>query len=40
MEKELGAIADAIPKILWCRYFMDSKGCYVEDVYIYIYQDN
>ena len=27
-----------MPKILWCRHFMKSQGCIVEDVYVY--QDN
>ena len=38
IEAELVAMAETLPKILWCRYFMKSQGCVVEDVYIY--QDN
>ena len=37
-EAELVGISDALPKILWCRYFMKAQGCIVEDVYVY--QDN
>ena len=37
-EAELVGVVDVIPKILWCRHFMESQGCYVEDVYVY--QDN
>ena len=37
-EAELVAVAETLPKILWCRYFMESQGCIVEDVYIH--QDN
>ena len=37
-EAELVGVAESMPKILWCRYFMESQGCIVEDVYIY--QDN
>ena len=37
-EAELVGVADAMPKILWCRYFMESQGCNVQDVYVY--QDN
>ena len=34
-EAEVVAVADMMPKILWCRYFMESQGCIVEDVYVY-----
>ena len=37
-EAELVAVADAMPKIIWCRHFMEAQGCIVED--IYVYQDN
>ena len=37
-EAELVGVIDVIPKILWCRHFIESQGCYVEDVYVY--QDN
>ena len=32
---ELVAVDDAMPKILWCRYFIESQGYTVEDVYVY-----
>ena len=35
---ELVGVSDALPKMLWCRYFMESQGYDVEDVYVY--QDN
>ena len=35
---ELVGVSDAMPKILWCRRFMESQGCIVEDVHVY--QDN
>ena len=35
---ELVAVSDALPKMLWCRYFMESQNYAVEDVYVY--QDN
>lgn len=37
-EAELIAVADAIPKILWCRYFLENQGYIVEDVFVH--QDN
>ena len=37
-EAELIGVADMMPKILWCRYFMESQECIVEDVIVY--QDN
>ena len=37
-EAVLIGVADMMPKILWCRYFMDSQECNVEDVIVY--QDN
>ena len=37
-EAELVGVADTLPKILWCRHFMEAQGCIVEDVYVY--QDN
>ena len=37
-EAELVGVPDTLPKILWCRHFMEAQGCIVEDVYIY--QDN
>ena len=37
-EAELVAVIDMMPKILWCRHFMESQGCIVEDVIVY--QDN
>ena len=37
-EAELVGVADALPKHLWCRYFMEAQGCLVEDVFVY--QDN
>ena len=35
---EVVGVSDALPKMLWCRYFMEAQGCAVEDVCIY--QDN
>ena len=35
---ELVGVSDALPKMLWCRYFMEAQGYAVEDVYVY--QDN
>ena len=35
MEAELVRVADIVPNILWCRHFMESQDCYVEDVYVY-----
>ena len=35
---ELVAASDAMPKMLWCRYFMEAQDYTVEDVYVY--QDN
>ena len=35
---ELVGVLDALPKMLWCRYFMEAQGYHVEDVYVY--QDN
>jgi hypothetical protein len=32
------AVADALPKVLWCRHFMEQQGYIVKDVYVY--QDN
>ena len=37
-EAELVGVSDSLPKILWCRHFMESQGYIVEDVYVY--QDN
>ena len=37
-EAELVGVSDTLPKILWCRHFMEAQGCVVEDVYVY--QDN
>ena len=37
-EAELVGVADTLPKILWCRLFLEDQGCTVEDVYVY--QDN
>ena len=37
-EAELVGVSDTLPKILWCRHFMEAQGCNVEDVYVY--QDN
>ena len=37
-EAELVGVAESLPKILWCRHFMEKQGCVVEDVYVY--QDN
>lgn len=37
-EAELVAVSDTMPKILWCRHFMEEQGCIVENVYVY--QDN
>ena len=34
-EAELVAVSDAMPKILWCKYFMQEQGNLVEDVYVY-----
>ena len=35
---ELVAVSDALPKMLWCRYFMEAQNYTMEDVYVY--QDN
>jgi len=35
---ESGGVLDALPKILWCRYFMEASDYIVVDVYVY--QDN
>ena len=35
---ELVGVSDALPKMLWCRYFMEAQDYSVEDVYVY--QDN
>ena len=37
-EAELVGVSDTLPKILWCRHFMEAQGYIVEDVYVY--QDN
>ena len=37
-EAELVGVADTMPKILWCKYFMEAQGYLVEN--IYVYQDN
>ena len=37
-EAELVGVSDALPKMIWCRHFMESQGYLVEDVYVY--QDN
>ena len=37
-EAELVGVSDMVPKILWCRHFMEEQGCIVEDVCVY--QDN
>ena len=37
-EAELVGVADALPKILLTRYFMENQGYLVEDVFVY--QDN
>ena len=37
-EAELVAVADTMPKILWCTHFMEKQGCVVED--LYVCQDN
>ena len=37
-EAELVGVADPMPKILWCKYFMEAQGYLVEN--IYVYQDN
>ena len=37
-EAELVGVADVLPKILWCRHFIESQACIVEDVKVY--QDN
>ena len=31
-------VSDSLPKILWCRHFMESYGYIIEGVYVY--QDN
>ena len=35
---EIVAVDDAMPKILWSRYFIEAQGYTVDDVYVY--QDN
>ena len=35
---EIVAVEDAMPRILWCRYFIEGQGYTVEDAYVY--QDN
>ena len=37
-QSELVGVSDALPKMLWFRYFMEAQGYTVKDVYIY--QDN
>ena len=37
-EAELVGVADAMPKMIWCKYFMQEQGYIVSDVYVY--QDN
>ena len=37
-EAELVGVVDALPKMIWCRYFMEAQEYLVEDVYVY--QDN
>ena len=37
-EAELIGVADAMPKMMWCRHFMEEQGYLVKDVYVY--QDN
>ena len=37
-EAEVVGVSDALPKILWCKYFMEAQGYNVEEVYVY--QDN
>ena len=37
-ESELVGVADAMPKLVWTRLFMEAQGYNVEDVYVY--QDN
>ena len=32
---ELVGVSDALPKMLWCRYFMEAQKYKVQDVYVY-----
>ena len=32
---ELVGVSDALPKMLWYRYFMEAQGYAVEDMYVY-----
>ena len=32
---ELVGVSNTLPKILWCRYFMEAQMYNVEDVYVY-----
>ena len=33
-EAELVGVSNALPKMLWCRYFMEHQGYIVEVVYV------
>ena len=37
-EAEIVAVADSMPKMMWCKYFMEAQGYLVQD--LYVYQDN
>ena len=32
---ELIGVSDSLPKMLWCRYFMEAQGYIVQGVYVY-----
>ena len=32
---KLVGVSDALPKMLWCRYFMEAQKYKVQDVYVY-----
>ena len=32
---ELVGVSDALPKMLWCRYFMEAPDYAVEDIYVH-----
>ena len=32
---EVVGVFNALPKILWCRYFMEAQAYTVEDIYVY-----